>query len=203
MDVKHSFLQAALAAIRPQGGRALVLFFTVFSILASTNPAAPQGLGGGAFSGFSTDGDKPIQIEADRLEVTDKNSQAVFEGNVKVVQGTTVLTTGKLIVFYVQNKKGKKNDIERLELFGGVHVRSDDNVATSDAGSYNMQTKDVVLTGDVTLSQGQNIAKGCVFKANLETGIAHLESRNCPGGKNSTGRIKMLLTPGSEPKPTQ
>ena len=183
-----------------------ILVFTGASV-GSYNAAFSQGLAGGAFSGFNSDSGEPIQIEADRLEVVDKKSQATFEGNVKVVQGTTVLTTRKLRVFYVQKKNGKSekkaqnSEIERMELSGGVHVRSDDNVATSDSGTYNMKTQDVVLIGDVTLSQGDNIAKGCVFKANLGTGIAHLESQDCPGKSKGTGRIQMLLSPGSKKTP--
>ena len=43
---------------------------------------------------------QPIQIEAAALEVRDKQKEATFSGNVKVVQGDTTMTSKILIVYY-------------------------------------------------------------------------------------------------------
>lgn len=155
----------------------------------------------GAFSGFKSGNKSPIQIEADRLEVIDKKAMAVFQGNVKVVQGASVLKADKLKVFYLKGDKGNKttqgNSIKKLEVSGTVYIRSEDNEATSDRGSFNMITEDVELAGNVVLTQGKNIMTGCQLRANLKTGIAKMIS-NCSGktGKKS-GRVKMLFEPGS------
>ena len=50
--------------------------------------------------GFSQNRDQPIQIEAARLEMRDKQKEATFSGNVKVVQGDTTMTSKTLVVFY-------------------------------------------------------------------------------------------------------
>jgi len=55
-----------------------------------------------AMQGFSQNRDQPIHIEAPVLEVRDKKKEATFSGNVKVVQGDTVLTAQTLVVFYEQ-----------------------------------------------------------------------------------------------------
>ncbi len=157
----------------------------------------------GAFSGFKSGGKEPIQIEADHLKVYDDKAIAIFTGNVKVVQGGSLLKSGKLKVFY--EKSGKKNSgagsqgnsIKRLEVSGTVYVSSDGNKATSDSGSFNMKTEDVVLKGSVVLTQGKSIMTGCLFRANLKTGIATMESNcNNKAGKK-TGRVKMLIDPKS------
>jgi lipopolysaccharide export system protein LptA len=53
-----------------------------------------------AMQGFSQNRDQPIQIEAASLEMRDKKKEATFSGNVKVVQGDTIMTSKILVVFY-------------------------------------------------------------------------------------------------------
>jgi lipopolysaccharide export system protein LptA len=53
-----------------------------------------------AMQGFSQNRDQPIKIEAASLEMHDKQKEATFAGNVKVVQGDTTMTSKSLVVFY-------------------------------------------------------------------------------------------------------
>ncbi len=184
---------------------ASVVFIATFSCLTLTASGYGQSIG--AFSGFKSGNNAPMQIEADHLKVYDSKAVAIFQGNVKVVQGKSLLKADKLKVFY-ENNKGRKekkstskgNSIKRLEVFGTVYVRSGENEATSDRGSFQMNTEDVELKGNVVLTQGKSIMTGCRFHANLKTGIATMES-SC-GNKKGTkpGRIKMLFEPKSTPK---
>ncbi|RVC21361.1 LptA/OstA family protein, partial [Mesorhizobium sp. M7A.F.Ca.CA.004.04.2.1] len=54
-------------------------------------------------SGLKLSGDKPIQIESDKLEVRQADSVAIFTGNVSVVQGPTLMKAGKMTVYYVKD----------------------------------------------------------------------------------------------------
>ena len=95
---------------------------------------------------------------------------------------------------------GQGNSIKRLEVYGTVYVRSDDNEATSDSGSFHMQTEDVELIGNVVLSQGKSIMTGRRFRANLKTGIPTMDS-SCGKKKDAKpGRVKMLFEPRSAKK---
>ena len=187
--------------IRPGQQIATVLSLLIAGLLAAGILTSANAQSIGAFSGFKSGNKSPIQIEADRLEVIDKKAMAIFQGNVKVVQGESVLKADKLKVFYNKGPKGKKatqgNSIKKLEVSGTVYIRSENNEATSDHGSFNMITEDVELVGNVVLTQGKNIMTGCQLQANLKTGIAKMIS-NCGRitGKN-TGRVKMLFEPGS------
>ncbi len=188
---------------RSCGTLKLVLAWVVLisGTLATLSMTAALAQSIGAFSGFKTGTKSPIQIEADRLEVVDKKSMAIFTGNVKVVQGDSVLKAKRLKVFYNKGDKGKKaarnNSIKRLVVDGTIYVRSGENEATSDRGSFNMVTKDVELVGNVVLTQGKNIMTGCRLRANLNTGIAKMDS-SCSGtSSKSSGRVKMLFEPGS------
>ncbi len=161
---------------------------------------------GQSFGGLQMSNDQPISIESDQLDIDDSSAVATFTGNVAVAQGETQLKTGKLLVHYVKGGEnsggalgavpGGSNQIEKLEASEKVYVKSGDQVATADRATFNMSSQVVVMTGEVVLSQGQNVATGCVLTIQMETGLASLQSRDCPGTETSGGRVKMMLTPG-------
>jgi lipopolysaccharide export system protein LptA len=157
----------------------------------------PQGAASDTFSGMKLSGDKPIQIESDKLEVHDKDNTAVFTGNVNVVQGTTLLKAGRMVVHYIKGSSGTvtggSGNIKSIEVDGKVYVKSDDQIATGDHGTFDMQSQVLVLEGDeVVLTQGDNVVMGCKLTANLKTGLSKLDG--CQSAKDN-GRVKVLLTP--------
>src|SRR5690606_27168977 len=117
----------------------------------------------GRITGLKIEGDKPIEIESDRLEVRESDGLAIFTGNVSVVQGPTLLRSGKMTVYYAKQGDGSTSgsgsgDIDRLEVEGKVYVRSETQVATGDAGSFDMRSEVLVLTGkEVVLTEGDNV----------------------------------------------
>ena len=87
--------------------------------------------------GLSEDNDQPMLIEADSAELDDKKGISIYKGNVKVTQGTLVLTgeimtvhnngddISKVIVegspaTYRQRPDGKDNDINAQALADGI-----------------------------------------------------------------------------------
>lgn len=64
-------------------------------------PAAAQSPGA-AFSNYSANSGKPIDIEAEVLEVDDKKQTATFTGNVSATQGDFNLKAKELIVVYTR-----------------------------------------------------------------------------------------------------
>jgi lipopolysaccharide export system protein LptA len=162
------------------------------------------------FSGMKLSNDKPIQIESDKLEVHDKDNTAIFTGNVNVVQGTTLMKAGNMVVHYIKGEKGAAeggkadspvasavgggtSNIKSIDVDGKVYVKSDNQIATGDHGTFDMQSQVLVLEGDqVVLTQGDNVVIGCKLTANLKTGLSKLDGCGSAGNK---GRVKVLLTP--------
>lgn len=62
-------------------------------LLGPTAPAASQALA-------NHDSNAPVDVDADRLEVQDRQDRAVFSGNVRVRQGGLNLDAGRLTVVY-------------------------------------------------------------------------------------------------------
>lgn len=158
----------------------------------------------GRIEGLALSRDKPIQIESDQLQVQDEKGTATFSGNVKVVQGDTVMQAGFMTVYYARDGGGSaatgSSQIDRIDVRDKVYIRSDDQEATADRGVFNMKSEVVELTGkQVVLSQGGNVLVGCKLTVFLKTSEARVE--RCPNaGGTSSGRVRMQIDPNSRKK---
>lgn len=155
------------------------------------------------FAGLASESSDPIEIEADELEVRDRDGVAVFSGNVTVRQKRSAMKTQRLAVHYMGGGKGTAllgdasdgapgatgggQEIARLEATGKVLVTSQNQAATGDSGVIDMQAREMVLAGNVTLTQGENVITGDRLIVDLKSGRATVESDS---------RVRMLLTPG-------
>ncbi|MEK1925022.1 LptA/OstA family protein [Rhizobium giardinii] len=166
--------------------------FILLSLFASTPLAAQETTS--KMKGLQLSNDEPIQIESDKLEIKDPESKAIFTGNVKVVQGTTTLQAGSMVVYY---KKGGgaissgNADIDRIEVDKKVFLQSGTQQATADSGEFNMTAQTLVLKGkQVVLSEGKNVFTGCQLNVQMDTGEAQLEACG--------GRVQIQLDPKSQ-----
>lgn len=181
---------------------ALLVLGPVLGLTLGTAPSLAQSKATSQLSGLKLSGDKPIQIESDKLEVRQAESVAVFTGNVSVVQGPTVLKAGKMTVYYVKDAgaaaKGAEAagaamtgsaNIDHLEVDNKVYIKSDNQVATGDRGTFDMKSEVLVLSGSkVVLSQGDNVLVGCTLTVQMKSGLAQVDP--CGGG-----RVMMSITP--------
>lgn len=147
-------------------------------------------------TGLRLNGNEPIEIESDKLEVRESENKAIFTGNVSVTQGPTLLKSGTMTVFYAKDggsaATGSSN-IERLEVDGKVYVKSDRQVATGDRGTFDMKTEVLVLSGnEVVLSEGNNVLRGCKLTVQMKSGQAQVD-----GCSKGNGRVQMKLDPSS------
>ncbi|RUU12363.1 LPS ABC transporter substrate-binding protein LptA [Mesorhizobium sp. USDA-HM6] len=173
-----------------------------FLLLLGAAPALAQSSSTSQMSGLKLSGDQPIQIESDKLEVRQADSAAIFSGNVTVNQGPTLLKAGKMTVFYVKDANAPKGaaagasamtgaaNIDHLVVENKVYIKSNDQIATGDKGTFDMKTQVLVLSGnEVVLSQGDNVLKGCKLTVQMKSGLANVD------GCGSSGRVIMSITP--------
>jgi lipopolysaccharide export system protein LptA len=184
-------------------------FFAVAAVaavlaLASADAGAQQSSGPpNALQGFSKNRGQPVKIQAATLEVRDKDRIATFTGDVRVVQGDTELRSKVLVVFYeeepgkpsmpaAQAGPGGQQQIKRMEAKGGVVVTQKEQTAVGDTGDFEMQANTVTLTGNVVVTQGQDVVKGHKLVVDLTTGVSKFDG----------GRIDALFNTGGN-KQTQ
>lgn len=141
--------------------------------------------------------DQPIAVEADSMEVLQEQQIATFIGNVVVIQGTMRLQTDKLVIAYDNTNQASSStdqgSIRKIDAYGNVVVVSPTETAKGDKGVYDVAGQFITLTGNVILTQGENIIRGNRLVMNLATGKSQIKSNPQTG---NGGRVKGIFTPG-------
>ena len=179
--------------------RSFAVLSAIVMLILGSGGALAQTEAESRITGLRLNGNEPIEIESDKLEVREAENLAVFTGNVSVTQGPTILKSGTMTVYYAKDggsaATGSSN-IERLEVDGKVYVKSDRQVATGDRGVFDMKTEVLVLSGnEVVLSEGNNVLRGCKLTVQMKTGRAQVDG--CSKGSGN-GRVIMKLDPSSK-----
>ncbi|MCJ2013352.1 LptA/OstA family protein [Methylobacterium sp. J-076] len=162
-----------------------------------------------AFGNIGGGGKEPIKIDADRLDVFDKENKAIFAGNVVAVQGESTIRCSTMTVYYKRGKdaaaKDKaaeageeqapknpaENGIKKVECAGPVTVTQKDQVATGDNAVFDQDAKRIVLTGNVVLSQCQNVTRGQRLVYDMASGRANMDPV-------AGGRVSAMFVPGEK-----
>ncbi|WP_052003304.1 LptA/OstA family protein [Microvirga sp. BSC39] len=151
---------------------------------------------------------EPIKIDANKLDVFDKEGRAVFTGDVVAVQGESTMKCTIMTVFYEQRDQNggqaaapaaqgaDDSAIKKIDCKGPVTIVSRTQVATGENATFDRGSNKIMLTGNATLSDGPNVTKGERVLYDINTGVANIETT--PGG-----RVRALFVPGNGgPAPT-
>jgi lipopolysaccharide export system protein LptA len=153
---------------------------------------------------------EPIKIDANKLDVFDKEGRAVFAGNVVAVQGDSTMRCSLMTVFYEQQNRGQDgaqaaapgpqaaddSAIKKIDCKGPVTIVSKTQVATGDNATFDRTANKILLIGNAALSDGPNVTRGERVIYDINTGVASIETS--PGG-----RVRALFVPGNgAPAPT-
>ncbi|MGL4635249.1 MAG: LptA/OstA family protein [Beijerinckiaceae bacterium] len=173
--------------------------------------AARAGARSDPFGGFGGNSKDPIRIDANKLEVFDKEQKAIYSGDVIAVRGTTTTRASTMTIFYDNKKTGnaklgagavrsanggaaaaQDGALKRIEFKGPVSVVNGTQTATANEMIYDALAKKVFLKGNAIVADGLNVQQGESMVYNTETSIATITSP-VPGG-----RVKGIFTPGSQ-----
>lgn len=127
--------------------------------------------------------DEPIDIISDRLEYTQQNRTALFEGDVKVTHGKLALGSDYLKIKYKEDQ-GVENIVAR----GHVTVVDGENTATSDTAHYNPSTGTVTMVGNVKMLRDGNVLTGEELYYDPEKGTMKLAN------EAEQGRVRASFT---------
>lgn len=161
-------------------GSALAGLCLAVVIAVAPLPSAAQEV---AFSGLKADPTQPVTVDADNLTVNQGDGSALFTGKVVVVQGDMKLSADRVQVEYAQGQSA----IESLHATGNVILASPTEAARANEALYTIGTGQVVMTGNVLLTQGENTMSGQKLVVNLSTGIGTMG-----------GRVSTTFTPGQK-----
>ncbi|CAN0605281.1 unnamed protein product, partial [Ectocarpus sp. 12 AP-2014] len=127
-----------------------------------------------------------VEVTADELRVDQSNGQAVFAGNVLVVQGEVRMSAGRVAVVYAQ-EDGAPNGISSLQATGGVTFVTPNDAVEAREATYSVARGTVQLSGDVILTKGQNAISSERMVVDLNSGQGRME-----------GRVRTIFTPSGD-----
>ncbi len=160
----------------------------LIATLAMT-PALGQGITTSALRGLDTRA--PVAVDADRIDVFDRDNQAIFTGNVRVQQGTLTLESNRIRVSYEQPRGASDPEIRRLDADGNVRIATPTERASGRFGIYDVERRILTLVGDVRLAQGTTRLQGNRLTIDLQSGRSTLDGRTSTGqpGSRVSGRF--------------
>ena len=160
-----------------------LLAITLFGLAAAALPST-------AASAQIGNSSLPLDIEAETFEVLDAERHIVWLGDVHVVQGESSLQADRMDVYYTgEGPGGGWGDIDRIVATDNVFYITPTQRARGDRGVYELAEEVITLTGEVVITQGDNVITTNRFVNNLTTGNSNF-------GEAGTGeRVRMVLQP--------
>jgi len=147
---------------------------------------------------------RDVVTARDSLEWYDKQQLAVARGDAVAVREIKTVRADVLTAL-VEKPEGQPSHISRVDAQGHVMVSSPDQIGRGDAGVYNLDTGIATLTGNVTLTRGENELRGQYGVVDLNKNISRLLS--APPSAQLTGvhppRVEGLLVPRQKQPETQ
>ncbi len=148
---------------------------------------------------LSTDREQPMLIEADRAELDDTKGVSIYRGNVRVTQGTLLLT-GELMTVY-----NKGNDVEKVIMEGkpATYKQRPDNKdrdvrARAQHMEYFTSPEKIVLTGQAEVDQAGDVLRSERIVYDVPTDKVHAGTDQ----PNERVHITIQPRPGKDKKKT-
>lgn len=172
-----------LAACLCLGGDGLVMRATAQQADAAEEPRGTRL----AFGSIKVSADMPLEVVSDTLSMDQNVDIAIFSGNVTVDHGELQLNADTVQVEYGNEEEGAAaNGIIRVIAEGDVLMQSPEETAEGDKAVYTIARSEIVVTGDVVVTQGINRVSGERMVVDLEAGTAVM-----------TGRVRTFIDPGA------
>lgn len=145
----------------------------VIAVLGLPAPAPAQVAIG--FGGVAHDASQPVEVTADSLTIDQSNGNAVFEGDVIVVQGDLRMTAGRIEIVYATETGAQQ--VRDVIATGGVLVTRGTDAAEGAEARYAVQTALLTLSGDVLVTQGPTAIAGDRMVIDMATGTGTVDGR--------------------------
>jgi lipopolysaccharide export system protein LptA len=127
------------------------------------------------FGGVSYDDDQPVEVTADSLTIDQTTGEAVFSGNVIVVQGNLRMAAGAVRIIY--GTDGNNRDVREVIATGGVLVTRGGDAAEGASAQFDVASALLTLSGDVLVTQGPTAIAGDRMVVNMRTGNGSVDGR--------------------------
>jgi len=142
--------------------------------------------------------DKMISISSDKLLSNSEENYAEFIGNVKAIQGTSVITATRLKIYYNKGLSDNKDitaseeSINKIVANGNVKIEFDNKTIETENAVYKTAKRVLVLSGaNSKIISGNNSIAGSKITLYRDSGLIQVDS-------NSEKRVEALIYPGEK-----
>jgi lipopolysaccharide export system protein LptA len=147
---------------------------------------------GSAQAQLARNSSAPIDITADEAEVINSQCLAIWRGGAEALQDRTRMRADVIRVHSAKRGDGC-GATERLEAEGNVYYVTTDQAVRADNAVYSSGADTIVLTGEVIIVQGKNVARGDRLVVNVATGQAQMSSN--ARGRGAPNRVRGVFYP--------
>jgi lipopolysaccharide export system protein LptA len=140
----------------------------------------------------------PIDITADEAEVVNSKCLAIWRGSAEALQKDTRLRADTISVFsrpkgVSQNGQPACGGTDHIIADGHVYYVTPDQHVRGDKAVYTAASDEIVITGDVIVVRGQDVARGDRLTIKLSTKEARMDSKVTGAGQ--PGRVRGVFYP--------
>lgn len=151
----------------------------------------------GAAAQLDTRSNGPIDITADQLAVTQSKCVAVWKGSAEAIQDDARLRADTITVYsrpkgVGDNGQAACGGTDRVVAEGNVYYVTPQQHVRGDKAIYATAADEIVITGDVIVVQGNNVARGDRLTIKVSTKEATMDSVI---GEGKTGRVRGVFYP--------
>lgn len=156
---------------------------TTLLLAASGLLAAPAGAqiapGGG-----------PVAYGADNVEYLDSEGLLQLSGRAELIQAENRLRANTIDLHFEsrgQGQAGGGGDVEEVVAMGDVYFVTPTQVIRGERAVYTAATDTIVVTGEVILTQGENVMTGSRLTVQVESGRATMDGAPTEAGRRVRG----------------
>ena len=181
-----------------------------WTVVAPVVAITLSGLVGVAQAQFIGKSSAPLDISAAEQEVIASKCLVTWRGSVEALQGQNRLRADVLSAYSRPEGKGANGQMncgrttDKVVADGDVFYVTPTQTARGDHAVYDTGADQMVLTGNVIVVQGNNVARGERLVIKISTNEAHMESD--AKGRGAAGRVRGVFYPskaGQGPAPAR
>ena len=144
----------------------------------------------------------PIEITADRFELDDVKHEAIYYGNVDVIQGQSRIRANEVIVSYWSKESqqqlgaaatGSIGALKEIRANGEVYYITPAEKVKADRGVYVAAKERITLSGNVLVTNAEGVIAGAHLVIDIPKGRYNMD------GGGVGGRVTSVFETVSEP----
>lgn len=162
-------------------------------LLIAAAAALGLGLAGAAGAQVSSQGG-PYMVSADDWHADGVAHIQYYDGRVEIIQNDSRLRADHIKVTHLSTTQSGGDgwgDVVTIEATGNVYYVTPNEKMKGDTAVYTKSADTMVITGNVTLQQGQNVMTGDRLTTTVSTGTSTFDSPQ-------SGRVRAVIYPDSK-----